>query len=217
MFDIKKYNSIQEIKFNFEIKQYDNNSFKSSYKDYMFKDKVNTNDLIEFFKRAILNINLNSVGSLDSFFFETTEDTIIKVDFFPFSKTYKYRIITKDVFGRELYTSYYLTKKSELLIEAKVCDGKLHSTNSPARITYKNKVKISEEYYFHGKFCNIKKINRILNKFHDKVKIKNLYKYPYDFLLKFNEISMDLNDHKMHEAILKEIEKRNVIKKLINF
>ena len=82
---------------------------------------------------------------------------------------------------------------------------------------YKNKVKISEEYYFHGKFCNIKKINRILNKFHDKVKIKNLYKYPYDFLLKFNEISMDLNDHEMHEAILKEIEKRNVIKKLINF
>ena len=183
----------------------------------MFKDKVNTNDLINFFKRAILNIDLNSISSLDSFFFETTENTTIKIDFFPFAKTYKYKIITNDAFGREFFTSYYLTKNSELLMETKICNGKLHSTNSPARIIYKNRVKTSEEYYFHDKFCNIKKINRILNKFHDKVKIKNLYKYPYDFLLKFDEISMDLNDHEMHEAILNEIEKREVIKKLINF
>ena len=170
--------------------------------------KVNTEDILKCIENTA-RITVDNYGN--EYVFETYENTTINAYFF--SKEHRYSIISKDQFGR----TNTITKSfvdSKIFKELYGCDGEPHNNNGPAVIYYNKKGEIKNQlYYIHGIYTRKDKFNKLVEKV-NKIQIKNLKRYNLQSLIDLDQIAMDIGNTELHEAMVKEIEFKKIIKEL---
>ena len=170
--------------------------------------KVNTEDILKCIENTA-RITVDNYGN--EYVFETYENTTINAYFF--SKEHRYSIISKDQFGR----TNTITKSfvdSKIFKELYGCDGEPHNNNGPAVIYYNKKGEIKNQlHYIHGMYKRKDKFNKLVEKV-NKIQIKNLKRYNLQSLIDLDQIAMDIGNTELHEAMVKEIEFKKIIKEL---
>ena len=170
--------------------------------------KVNTEDILKCIENTA-RITVDNYGN--EYVFKTYENTTINAYFF--SKEHRYSIISKDQFGR----TNTITKNfvdSKIFKELYGCDGEPHNNNGPAVIYYDKKGEIKNQlYYIHGMYVRKDKFNKLVEKV-NKIQIKNLKRYNLQSLIDLDQITMDIGNAELHEAMKKEIEFKKIIKEL---
>ena len=170
--------------------------------------KVSTEDILKCIENTA-RITVDNYGN--EYVFKTYENTTINAYFF--SKEHRYSIISKDQFGR----TNTITKSfvdSKIFKELYGCDGEPHNNNGPAIIYYNKKGEIKNQlYYIHGMYTRKDKFNKLVEKV-NKIQIKNLKRYNLQSLIDLDQITMDIGNTELHEAMKKEIEFKKIIKEL---
>ena len=170
--------------------------------------KVSTENILKCIENTA-KITVDNYGN--EYVFETHENTTINAYFF--SKEHRYSIISKDQFGR----TNTITKSfvdSKIFKELYGCDGEPHNNNGPAVIYYNKKGEIKNQlYYIHGVYARKDKFNKLVEKV-NKIQIKNLKRYNLQSLIDLDQIAMDIGSTELHEAMVKEIEFKKIIKEL---
>ena len=170
--------------------------------------KVSTEDILKCIENTA-KITVDNYGN--EYVFETYENTTINAYFF--SKEHRYSIISKDQFGR----TNTITKSfvdSKIFKELYGCDGEPHNNNGPAVIYYDKKEEIKNQlYYIHGMYVRKDKFNKLVEKV-NKIQIKNLKRYNLQSLIDLDQIAMDIGNAELHEAMVKEIKFKKIIKEL---
>ena len=170
--------------------------------------KVSTEDILKCIENTA-RITVDNYGN--EYVFKTYENTTINAYFF--SKEHRYSIISKDQFGR----TNTITKSfvdSKIFKELYGCDGEPHNNNGPAVIYYDKKGEIKNQlYYIHGMYTRKDKFNKLVEKV-NKIQIKNLKRYNLQSLIDLDQIAMDIGNAELHEAIVKEIKFKKIIKEL---
>lgn len=170
--------------------------------------KVSTEDILKCIENTA-RITVDNYGN--EYVFETYENTTINAYFF--SKEHRYSIISKDQFGRtNTITKSFVDLK--IFKELYGCDGEPHNNNGPAVIYYDKKEEIKNQlYYIHGMYVRKDKFNKLVEKV-NKIQIKNLKRYNLQSLIDLDQIAMDIGNTELHEAMVKEIEFKKIIKEL---
>lgn len=170
--------------------------------------KVSTEDILKCIENTA-KITVDNYGN--EYVFETYENTTINAYFF--SKEHRYSIISKDQFGRtNTITKSFVDLK--IFKELYGCDGEPHNNNGPAVIYYDKKEEIKNQlYYIHGMYVRKDKFNKLVEKV-NKIQIKNLKRYNLQSLIDLDQIAMDIGNTELHEAMVKEIEFKKIIKEL---